>query len=176
MGKSLDRFEAGFDRLMVFFASLVAASIGLFAVLIPLDLLIRSIGWGNMWWLYEGIEYTLYAGVFLGAPWVLKQGAHVRVDVLVATLPKKLAARLEQALDLVGAVICGSLCYYGVLAVISDFAENSLTDKMLSVPSWWLMLIFSFAFAMLVVEFLLRLRRVHAGMEVETPAPTEMGF
>jgi len=176
MSMSLDRFERGFNRLTAFFASLVAASIGLFAITIPVDLLIRSVGWGNMWWLYEGIEYILYAGIFLGAPWVLKQGAHIRVDVLVATLPKSVSARLEQALDLVGAGICGTLGYYGVRSMISDYLENSLPDKMLIVPNWLLMLVFSVAFLMLAIEFLLRLRRVHAGLAVETSAPTETGL
>ena len=38
MQKQIDRFEAGFDRLMLYLAALVAASIGLIAVLIPLNL------------------------------------------------------------------------------------------------------------------------------------------
>lgn len=173
MGKNLDRFEAGFDRLMVIFASAVAVSIALFAILIPLDLFLRSVGWGNMWWLYEGIEYALYAGIFLGAPWVLKEGAHVRVDVLVATLPKKISARLEQALDLFGAAICAALTYYAVRSMIDDYIEESLPDKVLAIPDWILMLIFSVAFTMLTIEFLLRLRRVHGGPETETK---EAGF
>ena len=173
MGKNLDRFEAGFDRLMVIFASAVAVSIALFAILIPLDLFLRSVGWGNMWWLYEGIEYALYAGIFLGAPWVLKEGAHVRVDVLVATLPKKISARLEQALDLFGAAICAALTYYAVRSMIDDYIEESLPDKVLAIPDWILMLVFSVAFTMLTIEFLLRLRRVHGGPETETK---EAGF
>ncbi|MHA1536067.1 MAG: TRAP transporter small permease [Alphaproteobacteria bacterium] len=179
MGKSLDRFEAGFDRLMVFFAALVAGSIGLFAILIPVDLFLRSVGWGNMWWLYEGIEYVLYAGIFLGAPWVLKEGAHVRVDVLVATLPKRISARLEQALDLVGAAICASLTYYAVRSMIADYLEDSLPDKVLVIPDWILMLVFSVAFTMLTIEFLLRLRRVHGEPDAKTlgsSGPPEEGF
>ncbi len=179
MGKILDRFEAGFERLMVFFASLVAISIALFAILIPVDLALRSFGWGSMWWLYEGIEYALYAGIFLGAPWVLKEGAHIRVDVLISILPKKVSARLEQALDVFGAGLCGALTYYGVRSMIDDYVENSLPDKVLVIPDWWLMLIFSFAFTMLTIEFLLRLRRVHGEEEGQTqaaPETQETGF
>jgi len=173
MGKNLDRFEAGFERLMVFFASLVAISIALFAILIPIDLFLRSVGWGNMWWLYEGIEYALYAGIFLGAPWVLREGAHVRVDVLVSILPKKVSARLEQALDIFGAILCGALTYYAVRSMIADYVENSLPDKVLVIPDWWLMLIFSVAFTMLTIEFLLRLRRAHGEEEVKAMATSE---
>lgn len=176
MGKSLDRFEAGFVRLMVFFASLVAISIGLFAILITLDLFIRSVGWGNMPWLHEGIEFALYAGIFLGAPWVLREGAHIRVDVLVATLPKKLSVRLEQALDVFGAVLCGALTYYAIRSMIEDYIENSLPDRDLVIPDWYLMLIFSIAFTMLVIEFLLRLRRAHGVVQAKVADPSEAGL
>jgi TRAP-type C4-dicarboxylate transport system permease small subunit len=176
MRKPLDRFEAGFDRVMVFLASLAAASIGLFAILIPLDLLLRILGWGNMWWLYEGIEYTLYVGVFIAAPWVLRQGAHVRVDVLVSNLPRAVAARMEQALNVAGAVISGALCYYGALIMVADIAENSIPDKLLIIPNAWMMAVFSLAFLMLVIEFLLRIRRAGEALDQEETAKTEAGF
>ncbi|HBK75789.1 MAG TPA: hypothetical protein DDZ73_05235, partial [Gammaproteobacteria bacterium] len=86
MHRRIDRFEAGFNRVVLYLAYLVALSIGLFTVLIPLNLFLIRTQLGSIWWLYEGVEYTLYFGVFIGAPWVLNQGAHVRVDVLTAVL------------------------------------------------------------------------------------------
>ena len=91
----LERFEAGYGGLVLALAALVAISIAAIAILIPLDLLIRNLGWGNMPWLYEGVEYALYVGVFLAAPWVLHQGAHVRVDLLPTMLPARWAAWLR---------------------------------------------------------------------------------
>ncbi len=52
----IDRFEAAFERLNLAIAALVALSIGAFAVLVPLDLFIRKLGWGNLAWLNEGAE------------------------------------------------------------------------------------------------------------------------
>ena len=67
---------------------LVAVSIGLIAVLIPLNLFLVTLKWGSFPWLFEAVEYALYVGVFIGAPWVLRQGAHIRVDVVTAALPE----------------------------------------------------------------------------------------
>lgn len=171
-----DRFEAGFHRLNTFMASLVAISIGFMALLIPLDLLIRSLKWGNMPWLYEGVEYALYFGIFLGAPWVLQQGAHVRVDVLMTVLPASVAARLEQVLDGVGALLCAVLCYYGIQSTILHFVEGTLPDKLLVIANWYLMAGFAAAFAMLTIEFILRARRVRT-IEDEAEDPTaKAGF
>ena len=172
----LDRFEAGFNRLTLVLASCVALSIGFFAVSIPLDLLIRSLQWGNLPWLYEGIEYLLYMGVFLGAPRVLQQRGHVRVDIVITLLPPPVAARLEQALDAAGAIICGLLCYYGVRVTISDYIEDSLPDRLFALPDWWMMAVFSIACLMLVIEFLLRLRRASGVVSEETTATSESGF
>ena len=171
-----DRFEAGFHRVNTFLAGLVAISIGFMAVLIPLDLFIRSLKWGNMPWLYEGIEYALYFGIFLGAPWVLQHGAHVRVDVLLTILPKHLAARLEQAIDVAGAALCAALCYYGIEATILHYVEGYLPDKLLVIANWYLMTAFAVAFAMLTIEFLLRARRAQMVAAEGADATAKAGF
>ena len=73
MNLFLDRFETGFNRFTHFCAALVAISIALIAFLIPLNLLMVKAQLGGIWWLFEGVEYVLYCGVFIGAPWVLQK-------------------------------------------------------------------------------------------------------
>ncbi len=176
MARLIDRFDAGFERLVVFLAGLVAASIGLIAVLIPLNLLLIKMQWGSIWWLYEAVEYALYVGVFIGAPWVLRQGAHVRVDVLVSALPRSLAARLEQVLDVAGALLCLVLCFYGLRAVIAEFQDGTLPDKSLRIDNFYMVGVFSFSFLLLAVEFLLRMRRAREIVDGQAASPTESGF
>ena len=159
MGRPIDVFESGFGRLLAFLAALVAASIGAIAVLIPLNLVLIKMQWGSIWWLYEAVEYALFVGVFSGAPWVLQQGAHVRVDVLIATLPDAPARRLEQFLNVAGALLCLVLCVYGVRAAISEFQDGTLPDKDLRIANWYMLSVFALSFFLLAVEFLLRVRR-----------------
>jgi len=165
MRKVIDRFEALFNAFNTFIAGLVAVTIGLFAVLIPFDLMLRKLSWGNLAWLHEGIEYTLYVGVFLSAAWVLNKGAHVRVDIIVSALPKRLAMRMEKALDIAGAILCIVLCYYGITAAITEYMDETLPDKDLRIENWYMMVAFALAFAMLTVEFLLRFRRAGEGTD-----------
>jgi TRAP-type C4-dicarboxylate transport system permease small subunit len=167
----LDAFEAGFHRLLVALAALVAISIGLIAVLISLNLLLIKMEWGSIWWLYEGVEYALYMGAFLGAPWVLQKGAHVRVDVVVSALSPEASARLEVIMDVFGALLCLFLCYYGVRAGVSEFQDGTLPDKDLRIPNWYMMVVYALSFLLLAVEFLLRIRRAGS-----TEGSTEAGF
>ncbi len=171
MPQLLELFEAGFHRLLTWLAALVAISIGLIAILISLNLILIKMQWGSIWWLYEAVEYSLYVGAFLGAPWVLQQGAHVRVDVVVSTLSPQAAVRLERFMDVFGAALCLFLCYWGVQAGISEFEDGTLPDKDLRIANWYMMVVFAVAFFLLAVEFLLRIRR--AGSEEEE---AEVGF
>lgn len=175
MGKLIDQFEAAFERLLSLIAGLVAISIALIAIGIPLNLLLIKMQWGSIWWMYEAVEYALYVGVFIAAPWVLRQGAHVRIDVVTANLPHALAVRLEQALDGFGAALCIVLCVYGVRAAVWEFQDGTLPDKDLRIANWYMLAVFAAAFALLAVEFLLRMRRAAALLESETGA-SKAGF
>ena len=151
-------FEYWFIHLSQFFASLVAISIGLMAVSIPLNLLIIKTHIGSLWWLNTSIEYALYFGVFAGAPWVLQQGAHVRVDVMLSALPENASQKLDSLINLLGAGLCIFLCVYGVRAGIGEFIDQTMPDKDLRVANWIVVAFFAFSFAMLTVEFLFRMR------------------
>jgi TRAP-type C4-dicarboxylate transport system permease small subunit len=174
MHRLIDSFEAGFTRLLAFLAALTALSIALIAIGIPLNLLLVKMQWGSIWWMYEAVEYALYVGVFIAAPWVLRQGAHVRVDVAVAALPARLSLRLEQALDVAGVLLCLLLCFYGIRAAISEFQDGTLPDKDLRIANWYMLAVFALSFLLLAIEFALRLRRV--GGETGPGSPERSGF
>ncbi len=171
--EAIDRF---FGRLNNGLGFVVAVSIGLFALSISGDLAMRRLGLGNMPWLYEMIEYVLYGGVFLAAPWVLREGAHVRVDLLLSALPRKAALHLERALDVAGAAVCMALAWYGWQAGLEAFVGDSRQFKTLVVHDWWLMAIFTVSLALLAIEFLLRLRRTASAFtDIDDPA-SKAGF
>ncbi len=172
----MDAFDAAFARLTVWLAVLVAVSIGLLAVLIPLNLLLIKLQWGSLAWLHEAVEYALYVGVFIGAPWVLRQGSHVRVDVVTAALPKPAAAVLEKVLDVAGVLLCLLLCVYGLRATIAEFVDGTLPDKDLRIENWYMMAVFAVSFFLLAIEFALRFRRAGEGPDDEESATAGSGF
>lgn len=170
---AIDRF---FGRVNAAIGMVVAISIALFALSISLDLGMRRVGLGNMPWLYEMIEYVLYGGVFLAAPWVLREGAHVRVDLLLTALPRAVAVQLERVLDVAGAGICCVLCYFGWRAGLDAYIGNSRQFKTLIVSDWWLMAIFTVGLALLAIEFLLRLRRAEEALALDQDPAGKEGF
>lgn len=169
----MDAFRR-FDALMGHFyhhlGTAVGISLGAFAVAISLDLVLRLLGAGNLPGVQEIIEYLLFAGVFLSAPWALRIGAHVRVDLLVGALPSGLARTMDRILDLAGLGICLVLLWFGGVNLQFAYAFNSMQMKYYTVPEWWLLGVFVIGLSLLSLEFLSRLVRGGSAPEQDQTA------
>lgn len=145
--------------------TLVGIMIGIFAIAISLDLVLRLFKVGNLPGMQEAIEYVLFACVFLAAPWALRLGAHIRVDVLIGALPVGWAKVADRVLDFLGFVISAALAWYGGRNLMQAYTFNSTQRKYFDVPEWWLLTVFVVCFVLLAIEFLSRLLRGGAPLE-----------
>lgn len=161
------KFLKAFERMLEGLSTLFAAILGVIVALICLDVLLRNLGWGSLPWLIELTEYLLYGGTFLAAPWLLRQGGHVRIDIVLANLPKRMALRLEQVVDVCGLGITLVLLYYGLSAVVDAYRTDMVQYKTWYVPEWLLLLPIPIGCGLLAGEFLLRALRVE-GVAPET--------
>ena len=150
----------------------VGALVGLIAIMITLNILLRLFGIQSISWVNEMAEYALYVSAFIAAPWVLRLGQHIRIDILANVLPKKMAFILERIVDLLGLAICLTITYYSAVATISSFESGSMIYKNLIIPEWPVLAFIPVSFAMLSIEFILRLG---ANPNAETTQKTKTG-
>jgi len=115
----------------------------------------RGLSWSN-----EISELMLYLITMLSAPWLLRQGRHIRVDILLRVLPKKIAYVSEWIADLTGFACCLCMLWYGVAITIKSYTDAAQSIKTLVMPEWWLMAPLPLCFALLAVEFVFRMRRL----------------
>jgi TRAP-type C4-dicarboxylate transport system permease small subunit len=113
-----EKFVRWFDSLMSALCSAFAISFGVCTLLVCVDIVGRQFGIVSMPWLVEIIEYIMYGGTFLAAPWVLRQGEHVRVDLVLSSVPKAVAIRLEQLIDALGFIVSTIMCVYGTALAV----------------------------------------------------------
>jgi TRAP-type C4-dicarboxylate transport system permease small subunit len=156
-----------YDRFYAFIGALVAALIAFIALIISLDVIMRNTGLGTLPWMLEVSEYAQFLATFLGAPWVLKHGAHVRVDVLVSGLPPGVGRALELVGDAIGLVSCLVILYYALSIVFTSAHDGAKIIKILIIPEWWVFAIVAVSALLLIVEFIGRLWRARR-------EPTEM--
>ncbi len=149
-----------YDRLHDLLAAAAALLIAFVAVGIAVDVVIRNTGFGVLAWMLEAAEYSLFLATFLGAPWVLRQGAHVRVDVVVDGLRPALKRGAEVLADVIGLAVSGALLYYSARVAWTAHVEGARAVKTFVFPEWWIFAVIAFSSTLLIVEFLLRLWRV----------------
>lgn len=153
-----------FERVLEFFCTLFGLVLGVLISLMCADIALRNLRLGSLPFLLELTEYLLYAGTFLAAPWVLRQGAHVRVDAVLTALPKRSAVRLEQVIDLIGLGIALVMVWYGALAVIDAWRSDLVARKTWNFDEWLLLLPIPTGSLLLALEFVLRIARVEGAV------------
>ena len=164
---SRGRFERGFGSLLAGLAW--AGALVLLAMMlvivgdvalrnIPVPGMPRGLAWSN-----EVSELMLYLLTMCLAPWMLRRGQHIRVDVLLQALPRRTAWMLEWAGDVLGLACCLVMTWYGTRAALASYASGAVNIKTLVTPEWWSLAPLPIAFALLSVEMLFRMARLHAG-------------
>lgn len=146
-------------RVLMHGCGVVAAVLlGLVAVLVALDVVLRNLGFGTLPWIVEISEYSLPVATFLTAPWLLYRNEHVRIEVLVASLPRAVARGVDALADLFGLAVSLALAWYGLRIIADSRGINALIIKTLVFPEWWLFVPLPVGAALLALEFGRRLR------------------
>lgn len=136
-----------------------ALLLGVVAVLVSFDVVVRNIGLATFPWIVEVSEYSLPLATFLIAPWLLHRGEHVRIDIVLTALPRPLARVVGWAADLLGLAVSAVFLFYGIAVIRDSIRLDSLVIKTMVFPEWWLFVPVPFCFALLAAEFTRRLWR-----------------
>jgi TRAP-type C4-dicarboxylate transport system permease small subunit len=168
MLNSFKQLDTAFGRLYETIGTLVGLVIAGFVIGISVDLFLRLFGLGTLAGVQEIIEYALFACVFLTAPWLLRLGAHVRVDLLLSALPRKVLILVERAIDVFGCVICIAMAWFTWVNLANSRMFDAMLMKYFNVPEWWLLAIVLVSFALLAIEFVFRFFRAdHVAEELD---------
>lgn len=139
-------------------AGAAAILLGAMALLVTLDVVMRNVGLGSIAWVNEVSEYSLPVATLLIAPWLLHRNEHVRLDVLLVSLPSRAARSLQKLCDVIGIAICAVFVWYSVRLILDSARIGSMMVKTLAIPEWWQYALVPVCFTLLAVEFARRLR------------------
>jgi TRAP-type C4-dicarboxylate transport system permease small subunit len=156
--------ESAFGTLIEALALLASAALLAMVFVICADVLTRNVAIPGMprgvAWSNEISELLLYLITLLAAPWLLREGRHIRVDIVLRVLPKRTAYACEWIADVLGLVSCLWLVGYGSKAAWSSAESGALSIKTLVMPEWWFLAPLPVCFALLAIEFVFRMRRL----------------
>ena len=164
----MERAASAFGKLLEALALLGCAVIFLMTLMICADVLFRNVrlvpGLYGIAWANEVSEAMLYLVTMLTAPWLLRQGQHIRVDIVLRAVPPHLGWIFEWIADVLGLVCCLAIAWYGARATLASFKAGSLSVKTLITPEWWMLAPLPVAFLLLAIEMGFRMRRLHLGV------------
>jgi C4-dicarboxylate transporter, DctQ subunit len=156
----------------------VLAGLGILFVMFSIcyEVVVRNFHLQPPIWVTEVTEYLLLYITFLGAPWVLKEDGHVRVDIVVGRLRRKTQKAFDLATSLAGMGICGVLVWYGAKTAWELYERGIPVIKTLAIPKVLLVGIIPVGSLFLIAEFV---RRAHgfwkAFQEAETSGEEAAG-
>ncbi|MFA7624946.1 MAG: TRAP transporter small permease [Pusillimonas sp.] len=131
------------------------AIFGLMAFFIGADVFMRNVTGAGLSWVIELMEYAMYVATVFAAPWVLREGGHVSVDILTSMLPVRWGRATGALAALFGSVICFIVFYYSALATLRAFERGSMVYKSFTVPEWLVSIFVPLGMFFMVIEFLL---------------------
>jgi TRAP-type C4-dicarboxylate transport system permease small subunit len=162
-----ERLSDLYGRLLSALAYCACAVLFAMMLMICADVLLRNValipGVRGLPWSNELTENMLYLITMFSAPYLLRQGQHIRVDILLRAIPRPLAWHFEWVADTLAFTCCIALAYYGARATFASHDSGALTIKSLVTPEWWFLAPLPVAFMLLAVEVLFRLRRLWQG-------------
>jgi TRAP-type C4-dicarboxylate transport system permease small subunit len=163
----MEQLEAAYGRLLEALALVACALIFGMTLMICADVLLRNVriipGVAGLEWSNEISEGMLYVITMLTAPWLLRRGQHIRVDIVLRAVPKHVGWIFEWVVDSLGLACSLAIAYYGARAALASFQAGSISIKTLVTPEWWLLGVLPVAFLALSFEMLFRMRRLALG-------------
>ena len=152
----MTRLSTAFGRLLDALAMAAALILLAMVAVVTADIVLRNIGRGGFAWANEVSEYALYVMTLATAPWLLRRGQHVRLDIVLTLVPPRIAWLLEGAGDVLGFAVSLVLVRYGLIMTHDSWRLGAITIKNLVFPEWWLLAPLPIAFALLAIEFVFR--------------------
>ncbi|OGA01713.1 MAG: C4-dicarboxylate ABC transporter permease [Betaproteobacteria bacterium RIFCSPLOWO2_02_67_12] len=163
----MERLSLAWGKVLEAFALAACALLGAMTLMICADVLLRNValipGVQGLPWSNELSETTLYVVTMLAAPWLLREGRHIRVDIVLRALPARAGWACEWLCDAIALACCVCVAIYATRAAWESFSQGSISIKTLVLPEWWTLAPLPVAFLLLSVELLFRMRRLWLG-------------
>jgi TRAP-type C4-dicarboxylate transport system permease small subunit len=163
----ISRLSLHYGRLLGALAMVGCAILMAMMLIIVADVALRNLSIPGLpqglAWSTEISELMLYLITMCVAPWLLRQGQHIRVDIMLQALPAQLAWYLEWVGDLIGFACCIVIAWFGTQAAWSSYVSGAVNIKTLVTPEWWALAPLPLVFVLLGIEMIFRMNRLLRG-------------
>jgi len=150
-----------FDHAINISATLAGALVVFVLVAILYEVVNRYFFGRAILWTYEVVEFTLLYITFLATAWLLKEEAHVKIDLVLQQLKPKSQAILNVITSLICAIAFLIIIVYSITSILESIELGLFTPTELETPKHYVMLCIPFGGILLFIQFLRRSYRYY---------------
>ena len=108
-------------------------------------------------------ESAIYLMTLLSAPYLLRSGRHIRIDILLHMVPARIGWLMELVATCAMLVCCIAMVWYGFIVTGRSAGSNAMLIKTVVYPEWWILVPLPCVFVLLSLEAIFRLRSLLGG-------------
>lgn len=142
-----------FDSIIDFMALLGGVLLVGAVLVISVEIFMRYFFMKPLIWTVEVCEYILFTMTFLAAPWLLKKGGHVGVDILVERMNLKLQGWLGVFSSFTGVFVSGIVVWFSGAAAWNSYLNRVLITKTMNVYEFYFLGLISLGYLLLLGQF-----------------------
>jgi TRAP-type C4-dicarboxylate transport system permease small subunit len=142
-----------FDRCLNALALIGAAIVVFVTLAMSCDAIARYFFGFSMAWVYNMSQHLLLYVVFLSAAWVLREGAHVSIDLIEERLSERRGYFLRLTTSFLSMLACAVLCWSGSKATLQSFRWGTIFPGPPAVYEYLVMAIVPVGSFLLIIQF-----------------------
>ena len=166
----MTRLPRALDRIENAMAAMAIMLLVGITCAVCLEVFMRYVVNQPLTWVVELSEYALLYICFLGTAWALRNDNHVKVDIVLNTLPPRVRNVLGVISSLLGLSIAAILLIWGTLATWEKFETGAYNPTVVEFPSWIVLLCIPLGSLFLGIRFLRNLVEYAAGTHEDRPS------
>ena len=152
----LERLDAGYSLIVRTMFHAASLYVGMMMVVIVYYTSCRSMGWSYNVYSFTFIEYGFIYVLMLGCPWMVRQRAHVYIELITAAIPDRARAILSRMIAAACFLVCFALAIYTGLQTWQDYTWNQFDELrgQLDIKRWIVIVAMPIGFGFTSIEFL----------------------
>ncbi len=157
-----------FDLVLNIMMALAGIMLVFIMLSVCLEVVLRTFFNASIIWVTEVSEIMLLYITFFGSAWVLREGGHVKIDIILSRLKPMYIAFLGIISSILGVFISLVLTIYGFKVVINCLNKSLYTPTALEIPLWVIIVVIPIGCLLLFFQFIRRTLKFIAGFRIES--------
>ncbi len=148
-----DTARGAFDRTNLWMGYVAGLGNLVMGLMLFFEVIMRYFLGSPTIWTGEVSGYIFIWTMFVGAAYTLRQGKHIRIDLLITYLPERTRAIFDVFTGVIGFVFCLLVTYQSWEMVSSAVLLGKLSTTPLRVPQWIPQSSMVIGFALLSIQY-----------------------